>query len=543
MNIVPSSDGVSDQVQYVIKKRDKLEAYTALWKPHWKEISDYVLPQKNDVYGGAIAGEKKDNYLFDSIGVQSCDRLASALHGMLVNPGTQWFALSTGDALVDTNQDVSKWLQDTAKQINSAMQNSNFQPEIHEVLVDLCGIGTALLRIEEDEIDIFRFKASPIYDVRISENYNGLIDTVYYTYKMTMDQMADAFGDKVPAELQEERLKDPLKEYCIIHAVEPTHRLPVGLQHPMLPFTSLHVLQEKSVLLKVAGFEEDPCIVPRFSKISGEMYGRSPAMRALSDIKSVNAMKKAVLEGIQLQVAPPIQVPDEGVLMPVRTSPRSINYYRAGSKDRIEALNLGGNVGIGEQMIESMHKGIEKSFYLDQLHMVENDRMTATEVMQRRDEQLRSLAPLLGRLQHELLRPMIVRVFGIMGRRNLIPPLPEMLRGKKLEVRFVSQLARAQESIEADNFLKAFNVIGSIAQMAPQSLDYLNTDEVVKFSMRTYGAPLVLLNKKEEVDTVRQQRAEQQEQARQAQMAQMESQSANQMAQASQATANTPTGA
>lgn len=533
MNIVPSTEGVSDSAQYIVKKMSKMSSARDLWRGHWKEISEYVLPQKDNVYGGAVNGEKKDNMLFDSIGVRSCDRLASSLHGMLVNPGTQWFALSTGNVMEDAVQDSAKWLQDTAKSINSVMQNSNFQPEIHETLLDLCGIGTSHLRAEEDDTDIVRFRSSPIYEVCISENYNGLIDTVYYEYKMTLDQMIDAFGETMPADLKEERFKDPLKEYTLIHAVEPTHRLPRSLQHIMLPFTSVHVLKEKLVILKVAGFAENPCIVSRYSKLSGEMYGRSPAMRALSDIKTANAMKKSILEGVQLQVAPPIQVPDEGVLMPVRTAPRSINYYRAGSKDRIEALDIGGNVGLGEQMMESMYKSIEQAFHLDQLHMVENDRMTATEVMQRRDEQLRTLAPLLGRIQHELLRPIIIRVFGIMSRKGLIPPVPQTLSGKKLEVKFVSQLARAQESIEADNFLKAYNIIGAVSQIAPQALDYLNTDEVVKFSMRTYGAPLSLLNKQEDVEQVRSDRAQKEQEARDAQLAQMDAQSANQLSQAS----------
>jgi hypothetical protein len=164
--------------------------------------------------------------------------------------------------------------------------------------------------------------------------------------------------------------------------------------------------------------------------------------------------------------------------------------------------------------------------------MVENDRMTATEVMQRRDEQLRTLSPLLGRIQHELLKPIITRVFSIMARKLLIPNLPDTLIGKKLEIKFVSQLAKAQESIEADNFLKAYNIIGAIAQVSPQAMDYLNTDEVVKFSMRTYGAPLSLLNKQEEVETVRQDRAQQQQEAIEAQKAQMDSKTAEQTANA-----------
>lgn len=529
-----SSNGQSHK--FVVDKYQKLKATRGTWETHWEELSKYVLPLKDKIYGGEIKGEKKGNTLFDAVGIRCNEQLASALHGMLTNPATQWFAFGSGNHEVDGVLENAKWLQNTAKKILFVMNNSNFQSEIHECYLDLCGFGTSHIRIEEDEKEVARFTSRPIFESVVSENYNGIIDTVYCRYQMTIEQMAEKFADTLPPSILNLRHQEPLKEYYIIHAIEPSSRLPEGMGHEMLDYSSLHVLEDGCVLLKKGGFEENPEIISRFSKLSGEMFGRSPAMKALPDIKTSNQMMKTWLEGAQLAVNPALQAPDEGVLMPIRITPGAINYYRADSKDRIEPINMGVNPQVGTQVIELLHQNIKSAFYIDQLHLVESDRMTATEVMQRRDEQLRAMSPILGRLQYELLAPIIMRVFGIMMRRGLIDAIPEGLRKAKLEVKFVSQIARAQESVEGDNVMRAFQAVTGIAQaqQSPEIFDVMDMDGTVKLLFRSYGAPLNLLKKDADVKAIRDNRAKQQEQARQAQLDQMNSQSGKNDAQAQQ---------
>jgi hypothetical protein len=533
LQVVQSSSTMTHK--FVVDKYQKLKVNRGTWETHWEEIAKYVLPMKDEIYGSFnTKGEKKGNTLFDAIGIRSNEQLASALHGMLTNPATQWFAFGSGNHEVDGKLENAKWLQNTAKKILFVMNNSNFQSEIHECYLDLCGFGTSHLRIEEDEKEVARFTSRPIYEAVISENYLGVIDTVYYKYKITCEALVEQFPDTLPEAIKALRHQEPLKEYTIIHAIEPSSRLPENVRHKMLDFTSMHVLEEGCLLLKKGGFEENPCIISRFSKLSGEMFGRSPAMKGLPDIKTSNQMMKTWLEGAQLAVNPALQAPDEGVLMPIRITPGAINYYRADSKDRIEPINMGVNPQVGTQVIELLHQNIKSAFYIDQLHLVESDRMTATEVMQRRDEQLRSMSPILGRLQYELLAPIVMRIFGIMMRKGLIDAIPQELMTAKLEVKFVSQIARAQESVEGDAFMRAFQAVAGIgqAQQSPEVFDVIDMDGAVKFLFRSYGSPLNLLKKDQDVKAIRQQRQQAQQQAQQAEMDQMNSQSMKNMSQA-----------
>lgn len=531
LQVVQSSPASS--YKFIVDKYQRMKAVNGTWETHFADVARYIQPLKDEIYGNFnTKGDKKNTHLFDAIGIRCNEQLASALHGMLTNPATQWFSFSSGNHEIDNKLENAKWMQDTAKKILFVMNNTNFQSEIHECYLDLCSIGTSHLRIEEDSIEVARFTSRPIYEAAVSENYNGIIDTVYYRYKMTLEQLIEQFKDTLPEDMVAQRHMEPLKEYYVIHAIEPSQRLPEEMAHEMLHFTSLHILEDRHVLLKKSGFEESPCIISRFSKLSGEMFGRSPGMKALPDIKTSNQMMKTWLEGAQLAVNPALQAPDEGVLMPIRLTPGAINYYRADSKDRIEPITVGANPQVGIQIIELLHQNIKSAFYIDQLHLVESDRMTATEVMQRRDEQLRSMSPILGRLQYELLAPIVLRVLGIMARRGLIDSPPSDMRQSKLEVKFVSQIARAQESVEGDNFLRAFQSAAGLAQLDPTAMDVIDTDLAVKFLFKVYGSPLSTLRKDQDVAKLRQERQKQQQAAMQAQLDQANSQSAKNIAQA-----------
>ena len=99
------------KAQELIKKFDKSKSNRVNWDRYWKEISEYFIPRKSDVYGAHVSGQKKEQYLYDSTSVHAAELLASALHGMLTNPSLTWFGLTTGDEKLDSQKRVKEWLQ------------------------------------------------------------------------------------------------------------------------------------------------------------------------------------------------------------------------------------------------------------------------------------------------------------------------------------------------------------------------------------------------------------------------------------------------
>lgn len=519
--------------KYIENKHSKLKNNKVNWEQYWQELTRYYIPNKDDVWGFDTPGMRKGEELYDSTGRRCSEKLAAFLHSRLSNPSVQWFAFSTGDEDLDNDQDVALYLQTAATVVNNTLNNSNFHIEIHEVYLDLTSICTGHLQIEEDEDEIVRFESTPIYSCAINENFKGLVDTFYYEKKYTVERLIDKYGiENVGKRVADLQYKEPMTEFCVLHAIEPSRYMPENVRHPIMEYTSVHILKDENVILKRGGFEETPVAVPRFMKISGEVYGRGPSMYALPDVKTANSMMGTWLKGAQLAVNPPVQVPDEGALLPVKLKPNGVNYYRAGSQDRIEPILLGANPQLGHQIIELLHAQIEKTFHIDQIQVAENDRMTAYEVQTRKDENFRSFSPFLSRMPYELHSIAILRTFGILSRRGLLPAVPQILAKTKLEVKFVSQMARAQESIEGDTTMRVLEMAGGLIGMNQESADMLDFDKHMVRIYQKYGAPLDLLRGKTDVSKIREQRAQAQQEAMQAQLAKTNAEAGRNAAQA-----------
>jgi hypothetical protein len=132
---------------------------------------------------------------------------------------------------------------------------------------------------------------------------------------------------------------------------------------------------------------------------------------------------------------------------------------------------------------------------------------------------MRLLGPVLGRLQSELLKPLIDRVFAILLRNNMLPQAPEFLSGRDIEIEYVSPLAKAQKSSELQSIMRAIEILGSLANVAPV-FDYVNFDNLVKHLADIVGVPQKILKSQNEVNAEREQAAAQA--AEQQQMAQMQ---------------------
>jgi hypothetical protein len=499
-----------EKAKAIIQKHEKLVSMRVNWDTYWEQLAQFGIPRKDNVYGHPTVGEDKHNKLYDSTSIHSNELLSSALHSMLTNPSSVWFGLSTGKKEVDSIKEVNQWLQDAVTKIVKALNNSNFQEEIHETYQDLGSLGTNTLFIDEDDEDIFRFYSRPIYGNYVQENFKGQIDTIYREYEYDLRQIIQQFGEDT---LKNDHFRlrhdhDYTLKYKIIHAVEPD---PDSKER----YLSYHVLKEKPILLKEGSFNEKPFAVPRWTKISGEIYGRCPMMKALPDIKMLNAMMRTAIRAAQKSADPPLMVPDNGFLLPLRTTPGGTNVYRAGTKDRIEPLVHNARVDINAEMIEQIRVRVRQAFFIDQLQLQDGPQMTATEVMQRTEEKLRTMGPILGRLNNELLKPIIDRVFGIMIRKQMFGPVPAEIKKGELDVVYISQISKAQRASEADTLTRVMQSVGSLIELQPQMLDNISGDEALRYHAKIFGLPEELLRKKEDVEKARKAQAEQQLEAQQ----------------------------
>jgi len=399
----------------IVSRFEYLEGQRANWDSHYQELADYMLPRKADIVRKRARGEKRMELIFDGTALQSVDLLASSLHGMLTSGATPWFHLTLKDDELGRDEEVQAWLEDTSSRMMRAITMSNFETEVHEMYVDLVVFGTGCMFVEMDKKSM-RFSTRHISEFYVAEDQFGIVDTVFRKYVLPARQAVQRFGiENVSTFIQKRFEKKPDEEVTVLHCVMPRkERDPTKQDNKNMPFASMYICMETKMVMQESGFQEFPYVVPRFLKATGEVMGRSPAMVALPDVKMLNLMSKTIIQAAQKLIDPPLLVPDDGFLLPVRTQPGGLNFFRSGTRDTITPLNTGANIPIGLNMEEQRRTAIRSAFYVDQLLTGGSPNMTATEVVQRQEERMRVIGPVLGRLMNEMLRPMIDRIFALM---------------------------------------------------------------------------------------------------------------------------------
>ena len=514
------------KVDYIIKRMGQLESSRSPWQTLWQDCTDYVNPRRGDFSIERGKGDRtRYDKVFDSTAPLANEHLASGLHGFLTSSSENWFSLTIPQQNDILSQGVRNWLQGTTETLFDEVFNSpdsNFTTSVHELYLDLCSYGTAVMYVEDRAGRNINFRTYHLAECFIAEDYDGKVDTLYRKYKHTARQIVQMYKDVLPEKFVENSYKQPHQEFTCIHAVEPRDSYGPELKMSNnMPISSCYVLEEEKILLDESGFNEFPYMVPRWSKTAGEIYGRSPAMTCLPDIRMVNEMTKTVIRAAQKATDPPLLVPDDGFMLPLRTVPGGLNYYRAGTQDKVEPLGNAVRPDIGLDFIETRREHILKTFHVDWLQMrQEGPEMTATEVLQRQEEKMRLLGPMVGRLQTEFLGPLIDRVFAIMMRRQAVAEAPPEIQGGTLKVEYVSPVARAQKAQQIFNFSRFLEQMIPLAQLKPEIFDNLDADGAFKWAHGTLDAPMETLMSEEGVAQVREQRQQQQEQMQQAEQAQ-----------------------
>jgi len=511
-----------DDVAIKLAKRlSKLEDERGQWEHHWQQLAEYILPRKADINVKRTAGDKRMEMVFDGTAIHACEMLSASLHGMLTNPYSPWFDLRYRNEEMNVDDEAKEYLEEVTDQLHKAFQRSNFSEQIHELYMDLVVFGTGVCFIESDDTFDLRFSTRHIKECFLVENNLGRVDTVYRKFTLPVRAAAQQFGEENIGEKMRKKLeKDPHEEVVVVHVVMPrTDRDAQKIDAKNMPFASLYFDPDQKIVLGESGFREMPYVTPRFLKSSYEKgYGRSPSMTALPDVKMINRMSEVTIKAAQKQVDPPLMVPDDGFILPVRTRPGGLNFYRSGTRDRIEPLQIGANNPLGLNLEEQRRQAIRAAYYVDQLVLGTGPQMTATEVVQRTEEKMRLLGPVLGRLQAELLQPMIDRAFNIMVRQNRFPAPPPAIADMDIEIEYVSPLARAQRQNDLQAIMRMFEIMSPAASIDPSVFDHVDFDGLVRHLLGVLHVPARVSQGEAEVMAKREQRAE----AEQAQMQQME---------------------
>jgi hypothetical protein len=483
-----------EEVKFLIDRNDKMKATRALYEPLWEDIAKFIFPSRVGIGYKPSPGAKQTTDIYDSAAIFALDQFASSMAGAITPSSSRWHYLKIADNRMNSIKEIMDWLELCGELMHYQRLRSNFYSEIPETYADLGAFGEGCIFTEENPIERKGFngiyyKALANSEYCTAENHQGMVDTLFREFELSARAARDKWKNNLTKKILDTAEKEPDKKFIFLHSVFPSEN---GGEKRYL---SYYINLDEKELISEGGYYEFPFAVPRMKKTSGEEYGRGQGHIALPDTKSLNKAKEFGLKAWAKDLDPPTFERDGGVIGSLKLRPGGRNIVR--DKDSIWMMDHRIRYDVSQIKEEELRKSIRQIFYSDQLQLQEGPEMTATEIQVRYELMQRLLGPSMGRIQIELLKPLVEREFGIMMRARGLPMPPAILaqlKVREIDVEYEGPLARAQRAADVLGIQRLYNFAGQIAQIPPSDgisnpYDNIDSDEALRYTAEVSGAP------------------------------------------------------
>lgn len=464
-----------------------------------QEIAENLFGRR-DFTTERTKGQNRNAQIYDNTSQVSNTALSGAIHGLLTSPVGRWFKLRFEEPDLNDDSDAMKWVSEVEDRMHAAIAapRANFHAQLSEVYSDLTGFGMGALFTDDVPGVGIQFSARPLQEIYVAEDPSGRIDTVGRQFKLTARQAVALWGKKAETASRVLERGNAEDRHDYRHLILPRDDHAVGnVDMSGMPWASFFISTEDSEIIDEGGFHELPFATPRWETDAGEVDGRGPGWNALSNQKMLNEMNRVSLMVGQLKAAPPRMVDSQAVLpgdlnfgpyavIPVDTVMNSMN-------PPIQSLDVGGDFNISVALIEDTRTAIQNAFHHQLIQSIQDPRMTATQVLELSAQMQRHMAPILGRLQTELLEPVLDRVYAIESRAGRLPAPPEHIQNRKLRFDYVSPLGRAQQTADATAIINFTEYVKSVAEVSPEVLDIADFDEGTRRVGEAMAVPVAMI--------------------------------------------------
>jgi hypothetical protein len=465
--------GISRRQRYEMFKSDLFRELQT-HKAHLMDCADYIKPRRPRWFvTDKNRGDRRNQKIIDSTATFASRTLQSGMHAGMTNPARPWLKLLSPDDDLNEYEPVKEWLHTVTRRMLTIFARTNLYNMLPIHYGDMGVFGTAATSILNDDEDIFRSYNYPIGSYAIGSNHRGIVDRFAHETEMTVAQVVEEYLlDRKSNMIDWTNASNAIKncwDRCayndkvqVCWLVTPNYdRESDQIEaYRSAPFYGAHVevgQERDDTFLRQEGFMEFPVLVSRWDVTGNDDWGTDcPGMVALGDIKQLQTGERRGGQALEKMVNPPVQAPSHVRNQKASLLPGDITYVdiREGQKG-IHPIH---EVELAFDKLEIKQEGvrnrIRKAFYEDLFLMLAYSDPsrgvqppTATEIVERKEEKLIALGPVLERTNDELLDPLVDRVYAMMERNGLVPEPPEELRRLPLKVEFISILAQAQKLV------------------------------------------------------------------------------------------------
>jgi hypothetical protein len=535
-----------------LRLQDQMEAERGTLEGHWREVAELVRPNQNIFQQNyRTLGDKRNQKIFDDTAQLALPKFAAAVISMAFPATQQYHKLTCTDRKLAQKASVKRWFEQANDLLFQVRYSpyANFQTQSGEMVLDVGAFGTGVL-FTDDVLGMgIRYKSFPLAETYVAEDAHGVVNRLHRKFEFTAYQAVNKFD---PARLSDgiraAATTSPLTKFWFLQCVYPNDAYDAKqVLHPVngKKFKSQYIEIGARKCVSEGGYRTFPFAVPRYETAPREVYGRSPAMKVLPTIRTLNEMEKTILRAGQLVVAPPIMLTDDASLGAFDLRSSALNHGYLDSQGRPLAVPFQSNarVDFGIDMLEQKRMTVNDAFLVTLFRiLVDEPQITATEAMLRAQEKGQLLAPTMGRMQSELFGPLVARELDILAANNALPPMPPELieaRGEyKLE--YQSPLNQAQQAGIGISILQGFNSLGPLAQVDPTVMDVVDTHDAARKLLQAGGFPESSIRSEEEAGELSDARAEQAEMAQTLAAAPVAAAAAKDLAQAQALAASAP---
>lgn len=514
--------------QYYQKLLAALKNERSSFEPAWRDLSDFIKPSRARFVASDVnKGDRRWKKIINAAATFGNRTLQAGMTASISSPARPWYRLTTPDPSLAEFGPVKAWLDDVREITSAILLRSNVYNKLPIVYGDMATFGTGAMATMEDDETFLRCYDFPVGSYYIANDERLQVRVFAREFRLTVRQLVKRYG-RVGANGQPDWSifstavrnawdRSNYEQWIdVVHVVDPNPEYdPQKILSRYKPFSSCAYEQggEGDKLLEEKGFDEFPILVPRWEVTGEDVYGTdSPGWTALGDVMQLQHGERKALQAIDKHVSPPMVAPTGMKNSAVSVLPGGVTYadVRQGQQGFQPAYQIDPRIDTLEAKQRAVEDRIDRAYYVDLFLMLERlDRaeITATEILERKEEKLLVLGPMLEQLNGDLLNPLIDRVFAIANRRGMIPPPPRELEGLPLKVEYESIMAQAQKQAGLASLDRFSGFVGQVAAYDPSILDKVDRDQMVDEYGERSGVPPRIIVPDEQVAAIRQARA------------------------------------
>ena len=494
---------------------DNLSSDRSQFLEEARQASELTLPYLVRGHEEYTVGMKQLKTPYQSVGAKGVVTLASKLMLALLPVQTSFFKLQLDESQLgqefgpEVKSELDLSFAKIERIILESIAASDDRVVVHQALQHLVVSGNALIFMSK-----FGLKLYPLSRFVVDRDGNGQVIEI-----VTKERISKKLLEKqLPPDFFTQRVTDEGGPYnddvdVYTHVRRDNNRF---IWHQEVFDKVIKGSQGKSPI------NVNPWIPLRFNTVDGESYGRGRVGQFIGDLKSLEGLSQALVEGSAAAAKVVFTVSPSSTTKPSTLAAAGNGAIIQGRPDDIGVVQVGKTADFrtAYEMVGQLERRLNEAFLI--LSVRQSERTTAEEVRMTQMELEQQLGGLFSLLTVDFLVPYLNRKLSDAQKSGEIPRIPKDIV-KPTIVAGINALGRGQDRESLASFLTV------LAQtLGPESIaTFINTDEVIKRLAAAQGIDVLnLVRSMQEVQQERQ-AAEQQQMAMQQQQMEIEAAKVN----------------